>query len=83
MDDLKSFVNYPSKTTVGFAPKFTGNRKFFANMISTLGFKEMLANDEEDLRKDFVKKLRYCDNAVMDENIMPELYDREVDQSKI
>lgn len=52
-------------------------------MISTRGFKDMLANDEEELRKDFVKKLRYCDNAVMDENLISELYDREVDQSKI
>lgn len=83
MDDLKSFVNYPSKTTVGFAPKFTTNRKFFANMISTTAFKDMVAKDEEEIRRHFVGKLKYCDDVTMDENIIRDLYDREVDQGKI
>ncbi|XP_022825574.1 uncharacterized protein LOC111355753 [Spodoptera litura] len=82
-DDLKSFVNYPSKTTVGFAPKFTSNRKFFANMISTPEFRNTLARDEEELRQDLIKKMKYCDVVVMDQDLLPALYDREVDQSKM
>lgn len=43
----------------------------------------MLAKDEEALRKNLVKKLKYCDEAVMDPSILQDFYDREVDQSKI
>ncbi|RVE54053.1 hypothetical protein evm_001176 [Chilo suppressalis] len=66
-DNLQSFVNYPSKTTVGIAPKFTSNRKFLANLLSTTAFKKMLAADEEELTKEFVRKLRYCDATIMDQ----------------
>ncbi|XP_050562370.1 uncharacterized protein LOC118268142 [Spodoptera frugiperda] len=82
-DDLKSFVNYPSKTTVGFAPKFTSNRKFFANMISTPEFRNTLAKDEEELRQDLIRKMKFCDSVVMDQDLLQALYDREVDQSKM
>ncbi|CAB3239295.1 unnamed protein product [Arctia plantaginis] len=54
--ELKNFVNYPPKTTIGLAPKFTSNRKYFANLISSIGFKTMLANDEEEIRRDKVFK---------------------------
>ncbi|KAF9414107.1 hypothetical protein HW555_007866 [Spodoptera exigua] len=82
-DDLKSFVIYPSKTTVGFLPKFTSNRRFFANMISTPEFRNALAKDEEELRADLMRKMRYCDSVVMDQDLLLALYDREVDQSKM
>jgi hypothetical protein len=52
-------------------------------MLGTAAFKDMLANDDEELRKDFRKKMKYCDEAVMDPLILREFYDREVDQSKI
>ncbi|KAI8424381.1 hypothetical protein MSG28_002907 [Choristoneura fumiferana] len=81
-DDLQTFVNFPAKTTVGFAPKFTTNRKFFANLISTPAFKEILAKDEIELRKNLVKKLQFCDSAVMNQDLLRDLYDREVDQAK-
>lgn len=43
----------------------------------------MLAKDEEEIRKDLVKKLQYCDMNVMDKELLKDFYDREVDQSKI
>ncbi|XP_047022567.1 uncharacterized protein LOC124631963 [Helicoverpa zea] len=82
-DDLKSFVNYPSKTTVGFAPKFTSNRRFFANMVSHPEFRNTLARDEEELRAAMIRKMRYCDSVVMDQELLQPMYEREVDQSKI
>lgn len=81
-DDLQTFVNFPAKTTVGFAPKFTTNRKFFANLISTPAFKEILAKDEIELRKNLVKKMQFCDSAVMNQDLLQDMYDREVDQAK-
>lgn len=82
-DDIQKFINFPSKTTVGTAPKFTMNRKFFANMLSSAGFKQMVEEDEEALKKDLIKKLKYCDEATMDKELLKDFYDREVDQSKI
>ncbi|XP_053603635.1 uncharacterized protein LOC128671300 [Plodia interpunctella] len=79
IDNLQSFVNYESKTTVGFAPKFTGNRRFFANMIGTPQFKNMLEEDEEQLRKSMVQKMKYCDEVVMDEELLKDFYDKEVE----
>lgn len=75
-------MNFPAKTTVGFAPKFTTNRKFFANLISTPAFKEILAKDEIELRKNLVKKMQFCDSAVMNQDLLQDMYDREVDQAK-
>ncbi|CAB3257714.1 unnamed protein product [Arctia plantaginis] len=81
--ELKNFVNYPPKTTIGLAPKFTSNRKYFANLISSIGFKTMLANDEEEIRRDKVRKLKYCDKVIMDVNVLKEFYDREIDLTKM
>lgn len=83
IDDVQRFVNYPSKTTVGLATKFTANRKFFANMITTTAFKEMLSKDAEEIWNNLIKKLKYCDEVVMDQELLKEFYDREVDPSKI
>lgn len=83
MDNIHDFINFPSKTTVGFAPKFTNNRKFFANLLSAPAFKEMLANDEDELKRDIIKKLQYCDQAIMDQDLLRDFYDREVDLTKI
>ncbi|KAJ8727598.1 hypothetical protein PYW07_001717 [Mythimna separata] len=83
LDDLKNFVNYPSITTVGYAPKFTSNRKFFANLLSSPEFKKVLEADEKELRKNMVMKMQYCDSLVMDENLLKPMYDREVDQTKL
>ncbi|CAH2071222.1 unnamed protein product, partial [Iphiclides podalirius] len=66
-DDLHGFVNYPMKTTVGISPKYTSNRKFFANLMNTPAFKEILAKDINKMRLDFYKKLKYCDEATMDQ----------------
>lgn len=68
---------------MGFAPKFTSNRKFFANMISTVEFKNTLQKDEEELRRGLIKKMRYCDSVIMDQEVMRDLYDREVDLTKM
>ncbi|CAK1598836.1 unnamed protein product [Parnassius mnemosyne] len=82
-DNLHNFVNYPMKTTVGFNPKYSSNRKFFANMISTPAFKEILTKDVYEMRIGYLKKMKYCDEAIMDQQILKDFYDREVDQSKV
>lgn len=43
----------------------------------------MLQEDESKLQHDTIKKIQYCDNAVMDQNMLKDFYDREVDQSKL
>lgn len=80
---MKAFLYSPQRTTVGLAHKYTSNRKFFANLISHKAFKTMLQEDEAKLQRDIIKKLEYCDNAVMDQNMLKDFYDREVDQSKL
>lgn len=52
-------------------------------MLSSAGFKQMVEEDEEALKKDLIKKLKYCDEATMDKELLKDFYDREVDQSKI
>ncbi|KAJ8733262.1 hypothetical protein PYW08_001560 [Mythimna loreyi] len=83
LDDLKTYVNYPSITTVGYAPRFTSNRKFFANMLNSPEFKSVLAADERQLKENMVMKMKYCDSVVMDEQLIKFMYDREVDQTKL
>lgn len=83
-DNLQSFIYSPARTTVGFPPKYvTTNRKFFANLISTKYYKAMIRQDERTVKKNLIKKLEYCDEMIMDENMLKEFYDREVDQSKL
>ncbi|XP_045494496.1 uncharacterized protein LOC123693443 [Colias croceus] len=83
VDNINIYINTPSKTTVGVADKFTTNRKFFANMISTTAFKNMLATDVKELKKNMAKKLRYCDDSIMNQEILNEFYEREVDQTRM
>lgn len=83
IDNVQSHINYPAKTTVGIGVKFTNNRRYFANLISTPQFKEMLAKDEEALRNGFIEKMKYCNDVIMDKEILNDFYDREVDQSKL
>ncbi|KPJ19516.1 hypothetical protein RR48_11143 [Papilio machaon] len=83
MDNLFGYVNYPMKTTVGSSPDFTSNRKFFANLISTPAFKEMLAKDTREIRMSYYLKMKYCDVAVLDQQILRDFYDHEVDQTKV
>lgn len=80
---MKAFLYSPQRTTVGLAHKYTSNRKFFANLIYHKAFKTMLQEDENKLQRDVIKKYEYCDNVVMDQNILKNFYDREVDQSKL
>lgn len=80
---MQAFIFSPARTTVGFAPKFVTNRKFFANLISTKFYKSMIREDEKVVKQNFVKKLEFCDEMIMDENMLKEFYDREVDQSKL
>lgn len=80
---MKAFLYSPQRTTVGLAHKYTSNRKFFANLIYHKAFKAMLQEDESKLQRDIIKKLEYCDNVVMDQNMLKDFYDREVDQSKL
>lgn len=83
MDNLQGFIFSPARTTVGFAPKFVTNRKFFANLISTKFFKSMIHQDEKAVLMNLVKKMEFCDEMIMDESMLQEFYDREVDQSKL
>ncbi|XP_063392265.1 uncharacterized protein LOC134677767 [Cydia fagiglandana] len=78
IDDIQSYLFYPAKTTVGYAPKFTQNRRFFANLIGTPEFHRMLNKDLEKLRGSFVEKLKKCDSIVMDEHRLNEMLDRPV-----
>lgn len=68
---------------MGFAPRFTSNRKFFANLLSTPEFKNMVETDEKELRQNLINKMKYCDSVVMDEGLLQTMYDREVDQTKM
>lgn len=52
-------------------------------MITTTAFKEMLSKDAEEIWNNLIKKLKYCDEVVMDQELLKEFYDREVDPSKI
>nr|XP_034829667.1 uncharacterized protein LOC117986853 [Maniola hyperantus] len=83
VDNLHSYINAFSKTTVGYAPQFTGNRKFFANMINTATFKNVLEKDVATLQTNFVEKMKFCDSSVMDTESLRQYYDREVDQTKL
>lgn len=82
-DNLQSFLYSPPRTTVGLEHKYTSNRKFFANLISHKFFKAMVREDESKLQRDIIKKLEYCDEAVMDQKMLNDFYDREVDQSRL
>ncbi|XP_068631364.1 uncharacterized protein [Battus philenor] len=82
-DNLHGYVYYPMKTTVGSSPKFTSNRKFFANLINTPGFKETLAKDVWEMRMAFYNKMKYCDEAILDQQVLKDFYDHEVDQTKV
>ncbi|XP_045490059.1 uncharacterized protein LOC123690548 [Pieris rapae] len=77
VDNVQVFINSPSKTTVGVGEKFTTNRKFFANMISTTAFKTMLDHDVKELKKDIVSKLKFCDDAIMNPDLLKDFYVRE------
>ncbi|XP_039750091.1 uncharacterized protein LOC120626598 [Pararge aegeria] len=83
VDNLHSYINAFSKTTVGYAPQFTSNRKFFANMINTAVFKNMLEKDVVTLQKNFLEKMKFCCSSVMNQDTLRQFYDREVDQTKI
>ncbi|XP_045765502.1 uncharacterized protein LOC123867497 [Maniola jurtina] len=83
VDNLHSYINAFSKTTVGYAPQFTGNRKFFANMINTAAFKNTLEKDVATIQRNFVEKMKFCDSSVMDTENLRQYYDREVDQTKL
>lgn len=83
VDNLQAYIFSPARTTVGFGPKFVTNRKFFANLISTKFYKTMINQDELTVKKNLVKKMEFCDEMIMDENMLKEFYDREVDQSKL
>lgn len=52
-------------------------------MISTVEFKNTLQTDEEELRHELIKKMKYCDAVVMDQDLLRDMYDREVDQTKM
>ncbi|XP_032513026.1 uncharacterized protein LOC116766992 [Danaus plexippus] len=82
VDNLHSYINAYSKTTVGYAPVFTDNRKFFANMINTADFKRTLQRDIAVLQHNIVQKMKFCDDSIMTESALKSLYDREVDQTK-
>ncbi|XP_047528901.1 uncharacterized protein LOC125065378 [Vanessa atalanta] len=82
-DNLHSYINAFSKTTVGHAPQFTANRKFFANMISTPAFKKTLMKDIRVLQNNLLEKIKFCDESVVNQDILKQLYDREVDQTKL
>ncbi|CAG9559920.1 unnamed protein product [Danaus chrysippus] len=82
VDNLHSYINAYSKTTVGYAPVFTDNRKFFANMINTADFKRTLQKDVAVLQSNIVEKMKFCDDSIMTESALKSLYDREVDQTK-
>lgn len=82
-DNLHSYVNALSKTTVGYAPQFTANRKFFANMINTPAFKKMLENDLKSLHQNILDKVKFCDQSVVTQDVLKMFYDREVDQTKL
>lgn len=79
---MQTFILSPSRTTVGFAPKFIKNRKFFANLINTKFYKSMLHDDENTVKMNLIRKFEFCDEMIMDQNILKEFYDREVDQTK-
>ncbi|XP_026321973.1 uncharacterized protein LOC113231709 [Hyposmocoma kahamanoa] len=83
VDNLQTFILSPARTTVGFAPKFIKNRKFFANLINTKFYKSMLQQDENTVKMNLIKKLEFCDEMIMDQNLLKEFYDREVDQTKL
>ncbi|CAH2105794.1 unnamed protein product [Euphydryas editha] len=82
-DNLHSYVNAFSKTTVGYSPQFTANRKFFANMINTLAFKKMLTKDIKSLHQNILEKIQFCDQSVLTQDVLKQFYDREVDQTKL
>ncbi|XP_046963475.1 uncharacterized protein LOC124532564 [Vanessa cardui] len=82
-DNLHSYINAFSKTTVGHAPQFTANRKFFANMISAPAFKRTLMKDISVLQNNILEKIKFCDESVVNQDLLRQLYDREVDQTKL
>ncbi|XP_050343563.1 uncharacterized protein LOC126769055 [Nymphalis io] len=82
-DNLHSYINAFSKTTVGHAPQFTANRKFFANMISAPAFKKILTKDVSVLQNNLLDKIKFCDESVVNQDVLKQMYDREVDQTKL
>ncbi|KOB64743.1 DNA ligase [Operophtera brumata] len=76
-------MNPASITTVGLSVKYTTNRKFFANLLTTPEFMAMLAKDVAEIEQNQNKKMKYCEDVVMDEDILEEFYDKEVDPSKL
>lgn len=80
---MKNFINFPPRTTVGTSPKLISNRKFFANLVATTEFQQMLDKDVNSIRIDLIRKMKYCDSVVMDQDILNDFYDREVDQTKM
>ncbi|XP_023942453.2 uncharacterized protein LOC112048973 [Bicyclus anynana] len=83
VDNLNSYINDFSKTTVGYAPLFTSNRKFFANMLNTAAFKNMMEKDINTLHLNYLEKMKFCDESVMDQDSLRQFYDKEVDQTKL
>ncbi|XP_061710982.1 uncharacterized protein LOC133520527 [Cydia pomonella] len=83
IDDLQSYLFYPAKTTVGYAPKFTSNRRFFANLIGTPEFHHMMDKDLVKLKENYIRKLKACDVIVMDEHLLDDMLDRAYETSMI
>lgn len=50
-------------------------------MITTTAFQNMLSNDEDLLKRNFVKKLKHCDEAVMDQELLKNFHDRETEHT--
>lgn len=52
-------------------------------MISTTAFKTMLAHDVKEIKKNMVKKIIFCDDAVMKQDLLKDFYERETDQMRL
>ena len=53
------------------------------NMISHPKFKNMLAADTAAVQKSMVDKMKFCDESTLDMEVLKQLYDREVDQTRL
>lgn len=53
------------------------------NMISHPKFKNLLATDLAAIQKSMVEKMKFCDESALDVEVLKQLYDREVDQTKL
>lgn len=52
-------------------------------MISTTAFRNMLSHDVQELNKNIVDKLRFCDDAIMNQDSLKDFYQSEADQTRL